>query len=195
METPARQRIVGAVVLVLLIVLIVPELLRGRAPQSAPISPPRSGAPIGAGDVPLRSVTIDLRDDATSPAAAPTTPAAASVPAPARMLPPGDSTSNVPAAAAIAPAMAPAAASTSAVANSTAMPFAVQVGSFALRVSAERQSRSLQALGYAAFVSPVTRDGRELFRVRVGPMPTRAAASEVYRKLRAAGKDAAIVTN
>ncbi len=71
----------------------------------------------------------------------------------------------------------------------------MQLGSFALRVSAERLARELKSAGYPAYVSPVKRGARELFRVRVGPLADRSAASAYYAALRAAGKDAAIVAN
>jgi cell division septation protein DedD len=71
----------------------------------------------------------------------------------------------------------------------------VQLGSFALKVSAERLARELKADGYPAYVSPVQRGARELFRVRVGPLGDRQAASAYFTALRANGKDVAIVPN
>ena len=71
----------------------------------------------------------------------------------------------------------------------------VQLGSFALKVSAERLARELKADGYPAYVSPVQRGARELFRVRVGPLADRQSASAYFTTLRAAGKDVAIVPN
>jgi DedD protein len=77
METRLKERLVGAIVLVAIVVIVVPELLTG----------PRSGAPDStpdsAGAAPVRTVIIDLdsgqRSTTTTPdragAAAPATPA------------------------------------------------------------------------------------------------------------------------
>ncbi|MCS6947547.1 MAG: SPOR domain-containing protein [Steroidobacteraceae bacterium] len=73
--------------------------------------------------------------------------------------------------------------------------YAVQIGSYALRVSAERQVRELKKQGFDAFVAPVTSGGRELYRVRVGPQPDRAGAAAVLRSLKAVGRDGRVVTN
>lgn len=213
MDSSLKQRLVGAGILVALIVIVVPELLRGKAPpQGGPTLLPRAAKEAAAGaeaNAPLRSVTVDMRDSvaapppAGSPSAAPAQPAgpasaasATPVPAAAPDVAPAPAS---PMAANVAPAVAPEPAATPAaarlpkpVANG---PWVVQLGSFALKVSAERLARELKAAGYPAYVSPVQRGARELFRVRVGPMGDRQAASAYFTALRAAGKDVAIVPN
>ena len=52
--------------------------------------------------------------------------------------------------------------------------FAVQLGSFGSRENADRLVRDMTAKGFAAFVAPITSNGRELYRVRVGPTRDRA---------------------
>ncbi len=97
MEDRIKQRLTGAAIVVALLVLLVPEMFRGR-PAAAP--PVASG---GAGGPPVRSYTIELRDRAAGSGG----PGAASAPM----------TSDQPALAASpeqppeAPAGAPAAAS------------------------------------------------------------------------------------
>jgi DedD protein len=69
-----KERLTGAVILVAILVLLVPELLTGPGPRS-PVKP------AGAEGAPLRSYTIDLADDAarrtaSAPTSAPVTEAA-----------------------------------------------------------------------------------------------------------------------
>lgn len=214
MDSSLKQRLVGAGILVTLVVILVPEFLRGKAPPPGdPTLLPRASKEVDA-NAPLRSVTVDMRDSAAapppagSPSGAPMQPpgpasAASATPVPAAAPEgapaPESPMAGPPATPAVvpAPAAAPASAPASAklpkpVANG---PWVVQLGSFALKVSAERLARELKADGYPAYVSPVQRGARELFRVRVGPLGDRQAASAYFKALRAAGKDVAIVPN
>jgi cell division protein FtsN len=59
MEDRIKQRLTGAAIVVAVMVLLVPEMFRGR-PQSAPVA-----AGNAAGGPPLRSYTIELRDGAS----------------------------------------------------------------------------------------------------------------------------------
>ena len=65
-------------------------------------------------------------------------------------------------------------------------PFAVQVGAFADEGNAERLARSLVAQGLPARV--IRRAGDSLSRVRVGPLPNRAAAEAMESRLRDMGE-------
>jgi len=72
-----KERLTGAIILVALIVLLVPELLTGplrSAPRAAAMAPP-------AGEPPLRSYTINLADDGRTRTAA-THPSGPEQPAP-----------------------------------------------------------------------------------------------------------------
>lgn len=209
LDKSLKQRLVGAAILVALVVLLVPELLRGKgvvgqAPSAMPPRAAESASTMDAGSAPMRSVTIDVSDSAAdAPATADGPVPQASAPASAASsvsvvapTPPVETAPPKPAdaPAAVATPMAPPAAA-SLPKPAPKGPWVVQLGSFALRVSAERLVRELKAAGYPAYVSPVTRGARELFRVRVGPMADRAAASAYYKALQEAGKDAAIVPN
>jgi cell division septation protein DedD len=59
-----KERLTGAIVLVVLIVLLVPELLSGPKGHSAPV--PSATAPTSSEEPPLRSYTINLGDDSHS---------------------------------------------------------------------------------------------------------------------------------
>ena len=63
MDRRVKERLVGASILAVLVVLIVPELLSGPAPGTSPAAKAASGPPD-----PIRNVTIDLATS-KSPAA------------------------------------------------------------------------------------------------------------------------------
>jgi DedD protein len=219
MDSRAKQRLTGAVILVAVLVLFVPELLTG---------PHRTDTPATPADEGLRRYTIDLDAQANSgqpkvenePAVAlPPVAENPLQPAPALAVP-GEAAQPEPAAPApnrpvTAPAeadnVAPVTASTPARVTptpATAPPvetshpttpvvqkgsFAVQLGSFGSRDNAERLVRDMTAKGFAAFVAPITSSGRELFRVRVGPTRDRAQAEALAAQLRRIGQTGSIV--
>lgn len=65
--------------------------------------------------------------------------------------------------------------------------FAVQVGSFASQANAERETERLRGLGFDAFRFSEDTAGREIWRVRVGPVDTRSAAASLQTRLRDEG--------
>ncbi|HSN70927.1 MAG TPA: SPOR domain-containing protein, partial [Steroidobacteraceae bacterium] len=73
--------------------------------------------------------------------------------------------------------------------------WAVQVGSFANRSSAEALANRLEQRGYRVFITQFTSDGRTLHRVRVGPMAGRDEADGTAKKLKTEGTTAAVVAN
>lgn len=184
MEVRVRERLVGALVLVALVVLLVPALLKG--PQR----------PEGAAPAPqMKSVEVTLddgkrpgADDALVPEPAP--PAAATAPAAA-----GDAAERAAATAARpAPAVtvAPPAARDIAPATAPREPaeqpaWAVQLGAFSTREKAEGLVADLRRRGYAAFVLEYRGGGQVLHRVRVGPEQDRARAAAIAERLRKDG--------
>lgn len=73
--------------------------------------------------------------------------------------------------------------------------WAVQVGSFASQDNAERLSAELKKRGYRAFVTRLrTKDGT-LYRVRVGPEQERERAELLARRLKKDGQAADVVTH
>jgi len=191
-----KERLTGAIILVLLIVLLVPEFLKG------PIrSAPRAAA-AAAEDAPLRSYTINLADEAHARTASPSTASGPQPPAPlpaapAAASPDGGDEPPPATAGAITPAPKPAvpgahpAASSSAPVE-TGSGWTVQLGSFASRPNAERLARQVKGQGFPVSVSQYP-SGRHLYRVRVGPVADHAAANQLQEKLHAAGHSGAIV--
>ena len=208
MDSRAKQRLTGAVILVALFVLLVPELLTG---------PRNADAPGTAAEEGMRRYTIDL--NAANPSAPPTesqAPPAVALPQPAIETPlakPGDAAEPAPAvtAAPSPPATSPPPVTMSPPAvtqaptpraevpkPSPATPaepgsFVVQLGSFGSRDNADRLVRDMTGKGFAAFVAPIKSGGRELYRVRVGPTRDRAQAEALAAQLRRVGQSGAIV--
>jgi DedD protein len=201
-----KERLTGAIILVALIVLLVPELLTGpvhSAPRSAAVAS-------SVEEPPLRSYTIKLADEPHSHGApahsGPEQPAPlASAPAPAASPAPAPPAAEAPAAeeatsAPVPPAVTTTAATHGSSAAGAAAPagtaentgaYVVQLGSFANRANAERLARKVRAQGFPVSVSQGS-SGR-LYRVRVGPAHDRAAAGELVQQLRAHGHSGAIV--
>ena len=203
-----KERLTGAIILVALIVVLVPELLSG------PIRPaPRARGPASsAEEPPLRSYTINLADEprtgsdslqmqpvsspsapAVEPATAAGNPQAASpaprsepVPTPAPAPPRPTPATPVPQASAV-PAATPSPA-TAGVSGA----YVVQLGSFASRANAERLAKQVHGLGYPVSVSRGN-SGRRLYRVLVGPERDRASAEQMAAKLRTQGHAGAVV--
>jgi DedD protein len=205
MDSRAKQRLTGAVILVALFVLLVPELLTGPRGADAPGTAAEEG---------MRRYTIDLNaaNPSAPPVESPASPAVA-LPQPASPQPaieqplakPGEAAEPAAApsvaVAAPQPATAPppvtvtpppvqSPAPATAVAPGS---FVVQLGSFGSRDNADRLVRDMTAKGFAAFVAPIRSGGRDLYRVRVGPTRDRAQAEALAAQLRRVGQSGAIV--
>jgi DedD protein len=213
MDTRIKERLVGAIALVAVVVIVVPELLTGqRTPAVAAQSP---------GSVPTHTVTINLQKPEPALGSAPAAPqvlpavpvdgasaGSGSAAAESRMSPatpeatpaiesplgpdtepPGPAASAAPVALpAAAAARAPAPAPSPAPPRPSAVTHAgeawvVQLGSFQSRDNAERLVTGLRTKGYSAFVSEFRGSGRVLFRVRVGPEQDRARADAIAARL------------
>jgi cell division septation protein DedD len=229
MEESLKARLIGAVVLVALAVLLIPELLSGRKATEP-------AAEEGAGPRGTRTVTIELgqapgqatRSPTSSSAPVPgTTPAelppAPPVPDPGTEPPAGQRAGTategakspepepmpVPAAAAAgrpaqsAPSSAERAPDAAPRSEPTPPPalsapsggWAVQVGAFGSADTARKLVQDLSGAGYSAFMSPVNRGGKTLYRVRVGPAGDRAGAEQLVPRLKARGLPATVVQN
>ncbi len=75
-----------------------------------------------------------------------------------------------------------------AVAPSAGLRFAVQVGAFSQSSEAERLEAQLKRKGLPVYVQPSTGDRDSRWRVRVGPLPTRAEADRVAARLKSQDK-------
>ena len=142
---------------------------QGPAPQEpAPqAASPVAEAPAEPAPAPAASPVAEApAEPAPAPAASPVAESPAEpAPAPAAGGAPADKASG----AASAPAKVVAG-------------WAVQTGVFAARANAEKMNAKLQTAGYLSYIEKIERDGRALYRVRIGPEVLRSEAV----KLRAA---------
>lgn len=67
----------------------------------------------------------------------------------------------------------------------TGVGFALQVGAFGKETDANALRDKLRGNGFSAFVEPVSTDSGQLFRVRVGPVSTRAEADQLKAQVAA----------
>jgi DedD protein len=238
MDRSVKERLVGASILVLLIVLIVPELLSGPAP--APVAPVDRSLPASAPEA-VRNVTVDLATNRAAPqeptldaaassvqpaetqsgeaasAAAETSPAPTTPSAPLRpslSVVPLESEAPAPTTATRGPTATTATGAAAATATTvttatgaTTVPgakgasaplaqrhaWAVQLGSFASRANADKLVRHLKAQGFAVYEVPGGSGPSLRYRVRVGPMADRGAASQAAGKLKSLGQTPSLV--
>lgn len=219
MDSRAKQRLTGAVILVALFVLLVPELLTGpKSPPAIAVAPTEEG---------LRSYTIDIEPQAGAaqqstpaptepsvalPAVAPAPVGAAPAQAPATtvaespqpMAPPSAVSQPQPRPQPMSPSPSPSPSLPQSPQPQLPAPaaralvveagsFAVQLGSFGSRENAERLVREMKGKGFSAFIAPITSGGRELFRVRVGPAKSRQSAEALATQLQRIGQSGSVV--
>jgi DedD protein len=193
-----KERLIGACILVVLVVAVVPELLSGPKPAppggSASASDPVR-LPAGAPD-PVRNVTVDLatsKPAVADPAVAPAAPqptAEGGAPNP----PSGPPTVSAdPAPVSPAPPNAASANATSPPPPTSGQAFTVQLGSFANRSNAEKLVHQLKAQGFSIYMNAEGSGAAARYRVRVGPLADRDAAERIIAKLKGLGHAATIV--
>ena len=228
MDESLKARLIGAVVLVAVAVILIPELLSGRGPaQSTAPVPGESGTRTQIIDIPVNGAATSAL--APTPAAGgqasinPGTPSGppaapadtgeaestpASVPAPSTAVadtrpdPAPPATATTTASAASRPVVAPPPAPAAAVAQPATPPaaaarggWAVQVGAFGSTAAAGKVVNELGSAGFRAYVSPVQRSGKTLYRVRVGPEADRSRADATAAALKGRGLPATVVAN
>lgn len=198
MERALKERIIGAAILVLIVVLVVPIFLDGP-PDATEIVSERVSLP-GQEDqktqtvvlernrtepVPLASNSTETSSQA-APQAAP--PKAQTV----KQAPPHAEKSSVPAEKVNATEPGAIAETSSPAASSTGM-WAVQLGSFSKKENAEKLAADLRKQGYAAFLSQLATGSGQLHRVRIGPQKDRESAEAVASRLSKAGHKGQVV--
>jgi DedD protein len=222
MDQGLKERLVGAAVLVAIAVWLIPWVLDGpEAPLESGGSSLQ--LPAAEEPMPMRTQTLRLGDAPESGSAAPSPvaptpppaePVAAAEPPPATPAAvTEDEPAETPAVAAVRPeseraapvtttpppAAPPATARTPPKPTASAAPAAsgdwiVQLGSFGEEANARRLAQQSGTFGYKAEVSSYQSGGRTLYRVRVGPAKSRAAADATASALKAHGiKDARVV--
>ena len=193
MERALKERIIGAVVLVIFAVLVVPIFLDGP-PADGEIVTERVLLP---GQEDQKTQTVVLDRDRKDPVPAASVPVQAkpepAVREPVREEPkpavvqqqqeqaPETQEEKPPAKPAPTPA-----------ASTTGM-WAVQLRSFSNKDNAEKLAADLRKQGYAAFLSQLSTDKGQLHRVRIGPQKDRASAEAMASRLAKVGHNGQVV--
>jgi DedD protein len=190
MDRALKERVTGAVVLVVFAVLVVPVFLDGPSTDAEIIT--ESVTLPGQNDQKRKSQTIVLERDRSEP-----------VPTAATNVTAKETTQSGPeqgqvtvTRAASSPAKSeakPADTKTPDV-SPTGM-WAVQLGSFSNQANAERLAADLRKKGYAAFLSQLDTESGKLHRVRIGPQKDRDSAEAIAAKLSSAGHKGQVVTH
>lgn len=183
MDRALKERVIGAIVLVVVAVLVVPVFLDGPASDVEVISsivtlPGQNGQ---------ESViqTVVLNRDRTEPV-----PSSAPVPVATKPKPAQNAPAATREAATVSPNDDTKAAPT---AESTTGMWAVQLGSFSNQENAERLAADLRRQGYAAFLSRLVTGSGALHRVRIGPQKDRESAEAVAAQLAKSGHSGQVV--
>jgi len=200
MDQQLKARLIGAVILVAIAVLLIPELLSGRK-AAAPANVADEGEGRGT-----RTYTIDLGSTLPAPGAVdatqsgatppPASPQLEQRPQPAQAEP--EPSAAVPAAASTAAPQAlppPAPPVPEPAAPDAKGGWSVQVGAFGSAATAHKLVADLKGAGYQAYLSPISRSGKTLHRVRVGPEAARPDADKLAARLKVRGLPASVVAN
>lgn len=169
MDTPTKQRLVGAAVLIALAVIFLPMLVKGPAPDSGASDVPLEMPP-EPGDVETRELPLVVPQAGEGGVTGP-----APVESEDERLPTVD-TADAADEATPGGAMQPAA-----VAGGD---YAVHFGAYASRGDADTVAGQLRSSQLPGYVEQATLNGRQVWRVRIGPYATRADAEAA--RLRAA---------
>jgi len=186
MERALKERIIGAVILVIFVVLVVPIFLDGSPVDGNTVSkqvllPGQEGRDIKtvvldrgrSNPIPIAS-SSDA--DVDKPVVADLEPNITSSPAPAVQ----QNTDQVPAVREARPQQQ---ATIAKPAQSTTGMWAVQLGSFSNKQNAENLAIGLRKQGYAAFLSQLQTDSDQLHRVRIGPQKDQQSAEAMAARL------------
>ncbi|WP_313173785.1 SPOR domain-containing protein [Stenotrophomonas sp.] len=157
METPLKQRLIGAIVLVALAVIFLPMLVKGPAPdsgvQDVPLSAPAAPAEgqFETRELPLVAPGAPAGGAVGMPAAQPETGVASAVEPPANGLPAATAAGN----------------------------YAVNFGAYGSEADADAVIAHLKKSNLPGFRQADTINGRQAWRVRIGPYADRAQAELV----------------
>jgi DedD protein len=195
MDRRLRARLIGASILVLLAVIVVPEMLSGPKPREA--APPPAARIAGVAPDAMHTFTLAVPAGHGTIA----TPAADGEVVPAAIAPivakPAEGVAVIARARTIAPAAAapalPVEAAPTVPAPIEKGAWAVQVGSFANAANAKKIMRELAEKGYAVYTVQAGHGKHLQHKVRIGPEADRAAAEQILSKLKDDGHTGAVV--
>ncbi len=195
MDRALKERIIGAAVLVVFVVLVVPVFLDGPS-QSGEIVSERVPLPGQAAEGETRTVVLERDREEPVPVSARITEPAAERPQAAqpetRPEPDPEPETKAPAEPTPVPAKSATQEPAAAAGSPTGM-WAVQLGSFGNQQNAERLAADLRKQGFAAFLSQLSTDSGQLHRVRIGPQKDRESAEAMAVRLEKAGHKGQVV--
>jgi DedD protein len=186
MDRSLKERVIGAIVLVVVAVLIVPVFLDGTADDTEIVSEVVT-LPGQNVQENMTQVVVLNRDRAEPvPKSAPASAPQETKPEPIISKPreAAKKVVSAPVSAAKERPIEPE--------SSTGM-WAVQLGSFSNQENAERLAADLRKQGYAAFLSQLDTGAGALHRVRIGPQKDRDGAESVAAKLAKSGHSGQVV--
>ncbi len=195
MDRALKERIIGAIILVIFAVLVVPVFLNGPPGEGEIVServllPGQEGQDVKtvvldrarSEPMPVANEAID-GEDTKNPVVE---EAEASFPV-AKV-----EAEQVPARVEQEPTPEPQPVTPTPTASSTGM-WAVQLGSFSNKENAEKLAADLRKQGYAAFLSQLTTSSGQLHRVRIGPQKDRESAEAMAARLLKVGHKGQVV--
>ena len=200
MDRALKERIIGAMVLVLFVVLVVPVFLDGP-PDDSEIVTEHVSLP---GQSDQKAQTVVLERDRKDPVPAANNDVAAQEPplpdvVVARQEPVREPASSPPLEVEEEEPVAESAEKKSSpvtqpppIVSTTGM-WAVQLGSFGNQENAERLAADLRKQGFAAFLSQLSTGSDRLHRVRIGPQKDRESAEAMAERLAKAGHQGQVV--
>jgi DedD protein len=198
MERALKERIIGAAVLVVFVVLVVPVFLDGP-PEEGEVVSERVLLP---GQEDQKTQTVVLERDRTEPVPLANATSGTDAPGPGdnaqqqSQPEPEQETIRIPEPSRLPPKPEPKPAQDTQqdqpAASSTGM-WAVQLGSFSNKENAERLASDLRKQGYAAFLSQLDTASGTLHRVRIGPLKDRDSAEQMAARLQKAGHSGQVV--
>ncbi len=189
MDRSLKERVIGAIVLVIFAVLVVPVFLNGPSTDTEIIT--ESVTLPGQNGDGIRQQRVVLKRNRTQPVpqslAEVKTQPATQAKTPAESMP--DARDKTP-----EPSVAKSTEAKPAPTQLTGM-WAVQMGSFSEKVNADRLVADLRNDGFAAFMSQHNTSSGDLHRVRIGPQKDRASAESIATQLQKAGHKGQVVTH
>jgi len=204
MERALKERIIGAAVLVLFVVLVVPIFLDGPPTENDTVSE-RVLLP-GQEAQKTQTVVLDRNRTEPVPVANSRTPVAEpdQDPKPATPKPQKETVQeekaplvvekkSEPAPKIAEPKPAPKTEVQKTPAASTTGMWAVQLGSFSSKENADKLAANLRKQGYAAFLSQLATSSGQLHRVRIGPQKDRQSAEAMASRLMKVGHEGQVV--
>jgi len=188
MDRALKERIIGAAVLVLVVVLVVPVFLDGPSNDGEVVNE-RVPLP-GQSDQDIKTIVLD-RDRSSPVPANGGTETAQPVAQPKQVVvdpePQDEVVERKPEPVVERPAAEESASEAPVAAPSVTGMWAVQLGSFGNKENAERLAADLRKQGFAAFLSQLTTGSGQLHRVRIGPQKDRESAEAMAERLAKAG--------